>query len=63
MSKLSINEKDFKDFSEVCRYAELGASFHGSSECSLTCRNEKNIPEGHSWGKCNYKVCPIIKGV
>ena len=56
-----MKAKNFSAFQDVCKHAEPGAEFHGSSNIFLTCRHKKNIPAGQSWGKCSYKKCPIIE--
>ena len=51
---------NFEEFQSVCRFAKFGIKDGYSDQFELTCRRSDCIPKGHSWGKCNERVCPYF---
>lgn len=47
----------FEWIKNICKCNEWGYEEGG---CISTCRNKANVPQGHSWGKCNEESCPLI---
>ncbi len=51
---------DFKTATANCQYWHEGFDDYKGGWID-TCRHPDNIPEGCSWGECDFEVCPIFE--
>jgi len=55
-------ELTFSEISYNCSYGHWGYEGRGGNNYGFewTCRHKNNVPQGHSWGVCSERYCPLL---